>query len=168
MTWVDVRKVHDSVDHRWLKEMFSQHRFPKWIGNVVARLTRKWNTKISVRTLQGAETSERIQFNKGLPRGDALCPRLFTLSLNPVAWKLKATEGYHLTKTISAKITDVLYADDMKMYAVSEGKLGRVMKETRGTMSDVGSKWNERKCALVHVKRGQLEDWAGIITGTRD
>ena len=115
---------------------------------------------------QGAETSERIQFNKGLPKGDALCPRLFILGLNPVAWKLKATEGYPLSKPISAKISNVLYIDDMKMYVASEGKLGRVMKETKGTMSDVGLKWNEKKCAVLHVKRGQLEDSAGMTTGT--
>ena len=60
MAWVDVRKAYDSVNHRWLNEMFSLHCFPKWIRNVVARLTGKWNTKISVRTLQGADTSERI------------------------------------------------------------------------------------------------------------
>ena len=88
---------------------------------MVARLTGKWNTKLSVRRLQGAETSEHIQFHKGLPQRDALCPRLLTLSLNPVTWKLKATEGYRLSKPISAKITDVLYIGDMKMYAASEG-----------------------------------------------
>ena len=88
---------------------------------MVARLTGEWNTKISVRILQGAETSERIQFNKGLPQGDVLCPKLFTLSLNPVAWKLETTEGYSLSKPISAKITDMLYIGDMKMYATLEG-----------------------------------------------
>ena len=90
---------------------------------MVSRLTGKGNTRISVRTLQDAETSERIQFNKGLALGDALCLQLFTLSLNSVAWKLKATEGYRLSKAISAKITNVLHTDDMKMYAASEGKL---------------------------------------------
>ena len=116
---------------------------------MVARLTGKWNTKISARTVHGANTSERIQFNKGLPQGDALCPRLFTLSLNPVAWKLKATEGYRLSKPISAKITDLLGIDNMKIYAESEGKLGRVMKEIKGTVSDVGLKWNEKKCRML-------------------
>ena len=71
---------------------------------------------------------------------DVLCTRLFTLSLNPVAWKLKATEGYRLSKTISTKFTDVLSIDDMQIYAASNEKLGQVMKETRGAMSDVGLK----------------------------
>ena len=88
MAWIDVRKAYDSVDHQWLDQMFSLHRFPWWIGGVIMILSAKWNTTIAVRTVNGLETSERIRFNKGLPQGDALCPRLFTLSINPLAWML--------------------------------------------------------------------------------
>ena len=84
MEWIDVRKAYDSVDHHWLREMFSLHRFPKWIGNLIERLSTKWNTRITVRKKRGVETSERIMFYKGLPQGDALCLNLFTLCLNPI------------------------------------------------------------------------------------
>ena len=158
MAWVDIRKAYDSVDHSWLQEMFVLHRFPRWTGNVISRLSAKWNTRINVKKKQGVEISERIRFNKGLPQGDALCPCLFTLCLNPVAWKLLASEGYRLSKPISAKITNLLYIDDLKVYAASEGKLERVMVEVRNAMEDIGLHWNERKCATAHVKPGRLED----------
>ena len=158
MAWVDVRKAYDSVDHKWLKEMFALHRFPTWIGNLIARLCGRWNTKITAVTKQGVEISERIAFRKGLPQGDALCPRLFTLCLNPIAWKLKASEGYRLSKPISAKITDLLYIDDLKIYAASEAKLEWIMKGVRNAMEDVGLQWNERKCTVVHVRRGRLQE----------
>ena len=153
MAWIDVQEVYDSVDHHWLREMFSLHRFPKWIWNLINRLSAKWNTRITVRTKQALDTSERIMFSKGLPQGDTHCPKLFTLCLNPIAWKLQATEGYRLSKPIGIKITDLLYVDDLKVYAASEGKLERVLRETRVAMEDVGLQWNERKCAVVHVKR---------------
>ena len=72
------------------------------------------------------ETYEVIHFNKGFPQGDALCPRLFTLCLNPVSWKLKASEGYKPSKPINGKITHHLYIDDMKIYATSESKLDKL------------------------------------------
>ena len=75
------------------------------------------------------------------------------MCLNPIAWKLRASEGYRLSKPINAKITDLLYIDDLKIYAASEGKLEKVMKEVRDAMEDIGFKWNEGKCAVVHVKR---------------
>ena len=77
-------------------------------------------------------TSELIKFNKALPVGDALCPRLFTICLNPVAWQLTASEGYKLSKPISAKITDLLYTDDLKVFAASAGKMTRVLKAMDG------------------------------------
>ena len=105
-------------------------------------------------TRKGKETSEPIRFNKGLPQGDALCPRLFTMCLNPIAWKISATEGYRLSKPISFKVTDLLYIDDLKIFAASESKLNRVMNMVKTTMEDVGLAWNPKKCAVVHVRRG--------------
>ena len=168
MAWIDVRKAYDSVDHHWLSEMFSLHRFPKWIGNLIDRLSAKWNTRITVRTKQGVETSERIMFSKRLPQGDALCPKLFTLCLNPIAWKLRATEGYRLSKPIGAKITDLLYVDDLKVHTASEGKLERALRETRVTMEDIGLQSNERKCAVVHVKRGCLQESSDMRCGEQE
>ena len=79
-----------------------------------------------------------IHFNKGLPQGEVLFPRLFTLCLNPVSWKLKASEGYKPKKAINGKITHLLYIDDMKIYTTSESKLDRVLKTTMVAMADIG------------------------------
>ena len=151
------RKAFDSVSHEWLLEMMFLHKFPSWLCNTIKRLCQSWNTKITVRTRQGMETSDVIHFNKGLPQGDALCPRLFTLCLNPVSWKLKASEGYKPSKPINGKITHLLYIDDMKIYATSESKLDRVLKTTKVAMADIGLDFNEKKCAIAHVKRGVLD-----------
>ena len=105
-------------------------------------------------TKQGREISESTRFLKGLPQGDALCPRLFTVCLNPITWKISASEGYKLSKPISVKVTDLLYIDYLKIFASSESKLNRVMESTKNAMEDVGLQWNSKKCAVVHVQRG--------------
>ena len=104
------------------------------------------------------ELSERILFARGLPQGDGLCPKLFTLCMNPIAWKLHASEGYRLSKPINTKITDLLYVHDLKVYAASEAKLKGVLREVQAAMGDIGLLWNERKCAVVNVKRGCLQE----------
>ena len=58
--------------------------------------SRSWNIRIVTETKQGCESSEIIHFKKGLPQGDFLCPTLFILCLNPIAWKLRATSSYKL------------------------------------------------------------------------
>ena len=83
--------------------------------------------------------SPPINFNRGLPQGDALCPRLFTLCLNLVAWKLSSTEGYRLSKpVVGNNITNLLYVDDLKVFASSQAKLNRVLKMTEEAM---GGHW---------------------------
>ena len=95
MAWVDVRKVYDSVDHTWLAKVTRIHCFPKWLCGTIMwdDLAASWNTKIVAFTKQGPEISRSIRFIKGLPQGDALCPRLFTLCLNPVAWLPRCHRG---------------------------------------------------------------------------
>ena len=99
-------------------------------------------------------SAESIRFLKGLPQGDTLCPRLFTVCVNPIAWKISASEGYKLSKPNSAKVTDLLYIDDLKICASSESKLNRVMESTNSAIEDVGLQWNPKKCAVAHVQRG--------------
>ena len=132
--WVDVRKAYDSVDHAWLlREMFTVHiRFPTWLCKVIHKLSASWNTRISVCTAQGEVTSEVITFRRGRPQGDTLCPRLFTLCINPVSWMLKATEGYTLSKPIGKAVTHLLYIDDLKIFATSREKLRRALAAVGG------------------------------------
>ena len=65
------------------------------------------------------KTLEMITFKMALPQGDAFCLRLFTLCLNAIAWNLKATEAYKLSKRISLKTTHLLYIDDLLRRKVS-------------------------------------------------
>lgn len=78
------------------------------------------------------------------------------MSINPVAWTLRASKGYRLSSPTSQKVTDLLYIDDLKIYAASQRKLQVVMSDARLAMEDIGVAWNERKCAVAHVKRGKL------------
>ena len=113
MAWIDMKKAYDSVDHGWLCNAMRLHKFPQWISDTIKNICASWNTKIIARTKNGIEISEPIRFKRVLPQGDTLCPRLFTSCLNPVAWMLRATEGYKLSKPIIAKETDLLFIDDL-------------------------------------------------------
>ena len=164
MGWVDVKKAYDSIDHGWLEEMMIIHRFPTWLCRTIKNLSRSWSTRIVVTTRNGREASEIIKFRKGLPQGYALCPRLFTVCLNPMAWKISASEGYRLSKPIGTTVTDLLYIDDLNIFAASESKLSSVMNSVRAAMADVGLIWNPKKCAVAHFKRGvRVAESTGLL-----
>ena len=136
--------------------MYELHRFPRSLGVEIRQLSNNWNTRIVVETRKGKETSEIIIFQRGLQQDNSFCLRLFTLCLNPIAWNLNTTERYKLSKPISLEITDLLYIDDLKVLAASESKLLRVLRSVKDDTDCVGLKWNEKKRAVAHVKRGCL------------
>ena len=78
-----MKKAYDSIDHGWLEEMMKIHRFPNWLCRTIKNLSRSRSTRIVVTTINGREASETIKFRTGLPQGDALCPRLFTVFPDP-------------------------------------------------------------------------------------
>ena len=82
-------------------------------------------------------------------------PRLFTLYLNTVAWKLKVTDSYKLSKPIDWKITSSFDIDDLKICETSERKLNTVLKITKDAMKDIGLEWKSQKCSVINFKRGQ-------------
>ena len=81
---------------------------------------------------------------------------------------MRATEGYRLSKSLNAKITKLLYVDDLKVYDASEGKLERVLRDVKGAMEDIGLHWNEKNCAVAHVKRGVLQESTGMLVGEHE
>ena len=71
------------------------------------------------------------------------------------------TEGYTLSNPILTEITHLPYIDDMKLFAASENKLKRVMTVAKSGMENAALKWNEKKCAVIHMKRGQVKQGSG-------
>ena len=96
-------------------------------------------------------------------QGDSLCPKLFTIHLNPLAWTLRTTDGYTLSKPIDHKITQLLFIDDMKIVVPNEKKLCPTLKVERRASKDLNLDWDQYKCAAMNVKRGhpQAEELRG-------
>ena len=146
MGWVDIKAYH-SIDHGWLEEMMLMHRFPTWLCRAT-RICQEAGvhcTRIVTTTRKGSEVSDTIQFRKGLSQGDALCPRLFTVFLDSITWKISAFEGYRLSKSTDIKVTDLLYIVDLTIFAALESRLSCVMKLVKTAMEDVGFQWNPKK-----------------------
>ena len=61
---IDASKAYDSVDHRWLVEMFKLHRCADWFGFLIENLSSIWNTMIVTEAKQGCESSEIISFQE--------------------------------------------------------------------------------------------------------
>ncbi|CAH3165075.1 unnamed protein product, partial [Pocillopora meandrina] len=126
-------------------------------------LSRSWSTRIVVTTRNGREVSEIIKFRKGLPQGDALCPRLFTVCLNLKAWKISESEGYRLSKPIGATVTDLLYIKDLKIFAASESKLSSITSREGSAAWLAGWLMSDGNVKIPTLEDGRQYKFLGVI-----
>lgn len=162
-TWIDVRKAFDSLSHSWMKHMLELHRVPRKITNAISNLIDNWSVVITIPTRNGTAYSTPIKFRNGELQGDCLGPNLYILATNPIAWKLRCLNGYTLSKPISTTITHSLFIDDLKKYDRDLVHQRTSLESLREMMKHAGLEWNEKKCKVLHIRRGVLKPETGDI-----
>ena len=103
-----------------------------------------------------------IRIQRGILQGDSFCVNLFTLCINPIAWYLRATEGYTFSHDKTSKITHTLFVDDLKSYHKNAVKAATIASNLESMFEDIGLHWGISKCAAVHVKRGKIVPNEGL------
>ena len=112
-TWVDLKKAFDSVSHPWLFRCLECHGVPIMLTDFIKNIVKTWEISIEIITKNGKKKIETIKVNRGILQGDSFCVTLFIMSVNPLAWYIRSTEGYNITCHHNEKITHSLYVDDL-------------------------------------------------------
>ena len=117
---------------------------------------RVWKITLEVTTDQGPTQGPigPIDVNRGIWQGDSFCVQLFTMCLNPIAWYIRSTEGYSISKDKNRKVTHNLFVDDLKTYHKSLiEEMGRLfdMTQTEATrLLRKSQKWVHcQNCEIV-------------------
>ena len=73
------------------------HKFPVTLIYAIIKVVKGTSTRLIADIKTGKKTSSPIHLKKALLQGDSLCPRLFTIYLNPLAWKIRTMKRYTLS-----------------------------------------------------------------------
>ena len=114
--WIDLKKAFDSVAHNWLVTVLKDHGVNERPVCFIEKITILLKTTLIVPTEKGTEKVGPIRIQRGILQGDLLCVILFTLCINPIAWYLRATEGYTFSHVKTRKITHTLFVNDLISY----------------------------------------------------
>ena len=107
VAWIDVRKAYDSLNHGWIRKILEVHRLPDKFTAAIRNIIHNWNVIVLIPTINGTGKSPVIKFRRGLLQGDSICGCLYTMSINPTAWKLRTHDGYQLSKPVQGKMTHI-------------------------------------------------------------
>ena len=151
MGWIDYKKAHDMVLHRWMIEAM------KMVGTTDNIVNLFENNKETCRTELTAcnESLGEFDIRRGIFQGDSFSPLLFVVVLIPLSIILIKTDLGYVTSR-NQKLNDLLFMDDSKLHAKSERELDSLIQTVRIFYDDVGMVFGLDKYAVLVLMRGKM------------
>ena len=92
-----------------------------------------WKTVLTV----NGQVLDYVHIRRGIFQGDSLSPLLYVISIIPMTTILRQTGlGYQTSKS-AAKISHLLYMDDLQLYGKSSNELASLLKTVRIFSSNI-------------------------------
>lgn len=154
MMWIDYKRSFPSVPHSWLLEAMKTYKIDNNIIEFIKTTIPTWRTNLNLPYVNGCISMDNINITRILPQGDSLSPLLFCICLFPISNILKrANVGCKLKKK---KISNLLYMDDLKLFAKNPEEMERTRKLISNFSKDINMEFNLDKCAMLHINKGKV------------
>ncbi|XP_044751651.1 uncharacterized protein LOC123311647 [Coccinella septempunctata] len=164
VAWVDYKKAFDSVPHPWLIKVLRLYGVPEEMIKLLECLMKSWRTNLTFESENQQLKTDTINIRRGIFQGDTLSPLWFCLAMNFLSQLIKKQKyGYILEKERNVKISHQMYIDDLKLYAANEEEMKRLLKIVTAFTKTIGMEIGTDKCAVVHVKRGKIQQGDGLM-----
>ncbi|XP_045463748.1 uncharacterized protein LOC123673305 [Harmonia axyridis] len=163
VAWVDYKKAFDSVPHSWLIKILEIYGVPQAIIDLLKYLMKTWRTNLIVNTKNEHYKTGTINIKSGIFQGDTLSPLWFCLAMNLLSQLINRQKyGYIVERSRNIKISHQMYIDDLKLYAANEEEMKKLLRIVASFTKTIGMEIGMDKCAVVHVRRGQIREGEGL------
>ena len=125
---------------------------------------KNWRVELT----SGGKSLPETKIQRGIFQGYALSPPLFIIAMMPLNHILrKCTAGYKLSRS-QEKINQLMYMDDIKLFAKNEKELETLIHTIRIYSQDIGMEFGIEKCALLVMKSGKRRITDGVELPNQD
>ena len=158
VAWIDYKKAFDSLPHSWITKSLEMLGVSSNIRQFLKTAMSLWNTQLTV----NGQILGQVNIRRGIFQGDSLSPLLFVAALIPLTIILRKTGFGYQTSKNAAKISHLLYMDDLKLYGKSVPELELLLNRVRIFSYDISMEFGLNKCATLTIQRGSLVQTEGI------
>ena len=158
VAWIDYKKAFDSLPHSWITKSLEMLGVSSNIRQFLKTAMSSWNTLLTV----NGQILGQVNIRRGIFQGDSLSPLLFVAALIPVTVILRKTGFGYQTSKNAAKISHLLYMDDLKLYGKSAPELESLLNTVRIFSNDISMEFGLDKCATLTILRGSVVQTEGI------
>ena len=158
VAWIDYKKAFDSLPHSWITKSLEMLGVSSNIRQFLKTAMSSWNTLLTV----NGQILGQVNIRRGIFQGDSLSPLLFVAVLIPLTIILRKTGFRYQTSKNAAKISHLLYMDDLELYGKSAPELESLMNTVRIFSNDIAMEFGLDKCATLTIQRGSVVQTEGI------
>ena len=110
-----------------------------------------WKTVLTV----NGQVLDYVHIRRWIFQKDSLSPLLYVIAMIPMTTILRQTGlGYQTSKS-AAKISHLLYMDDLKLYRKSSNELESLLNTVRIFSTDISMEFGLEKCATLTIHKGK-------------
>ena len=158
VAWIDYKKAFDSLPHSWITKSLKMLGVSSNIRQFLKTAMSSWNTLLTV----NGQILGQVNIRRGIFQGDSLSPLLFVAALIPLIIILRKTDFGYQTSKNAAKISHLLYMDDLKLYGKSVHELELLLNTVMIFSYDISMEFGRDKCATLTIQRGSVVQTEGI------
>ena len=97
-----------------------------------------------------------VHIRRGIIQGNSLSQLLFVIAMLPLTIILRKNRtGIPTTKDMAAKISLLLYMNDLKAYSPTETELKSLLNTVRIISNNINMEFGVEKCAIFTIHRGE-------------
>ena len=145
---VDAEKAFDRLQRGYLFQVMETFGFPEEFINLVKTTYKSTIAQV----LTNGIPSGSFSLSRGTAQGDPLSPSLFALGIEPLAQKIRETEGIKGIRVGGKEYKLSLYADDLLLYLNNANtSIPHVIEKITDFSQISGYKMNVNKTALFPI-----------------
>ena len=156
MAWIDYRKAYDLVPHSWVNECMEMFGIAENLRTFLQKSMQQWRLSL---TANGEDLREVNVKRRDIPGRQSIT---IVLNVVPLSLILKKVNACYKWGKSECKLNYVLFMDDLKLYAKSEGQTNTLVRTVHVFSTDIGMEFGIKKCGILKVKRGKIVKIEGI------
>ena len=158
MVWVDYRKAYDCIPHSWILACRDMIGIADNGRSFLEKSMKKWKL---LSTSNGSDLCE-VDVNRGIFQGDSVLPLIFVICMIPLSLLLRKVKASYEWGRKEFKLNHLLLMDDLKLFGKSDDQIDRLVQTVFTFSEDIGMKFGLKKCAMVILKKGKLDNFDGL------
>ena len=146
VAWIDYKKAYDMVPYSWIVEYLRMVVVSEQIKHFLSESMKAWRVDLTYNN----QSLGRVDIKRGIFQVDSLSPLLFMLCV------ISLTVILHKSESAYQFFMDLLFMDDLKLYAKNEKGLESLVQTVPVFSDDIGMEFGRDKCATLVLKREEL------------